>query len=86
MQDSYDIVNNPKHYTIRGLENETLDIILALIEHNNLSGKDGAIYYNILKYLIRFNNKNGIEDLRKSEFYLKKLIKEIGQRNEWLFL
>lgn len=82
MQDSYDIVNNPKHYKIQGLENDTLDIILAFTNNNNLGASEGYIYGNILKYLIRFNNKNGIEDLRKAEFYLKRLIKDMGQAYE----
>ncbi len=31
---------------------------------------------NILKYLIRFRNKNGVEDLRKAEKYLQLLIEK----------
>lgn len=29
---------------------------------------------NIIKYITRFNKKNGVEDLRKAEEYLKELI------------
>tara|TARA_R110002020_G_C16192419_1_gene765604 strand:- start:128 stop:331 length:204 start_codon:yes stop_codon:yes gene_type:complete len=31
---------------------------------------------NIIKYLIRFRNKNGVEDLRKAEKYLQLLIEK----------
>ena len=31
---------------------------------------------NIIKYVSRYKNKNGIEDLRKARWYLDRLIKE----------
>jgi hypothetical protein len=31
---------------------------------------------NITKYLWRFKQKNGVEDLKKAQWYLNKLIKE----------
>lgn len=34
----------------------------------------GFIQGNILKYLMRWERKNGIEDLRKAEEYLERLI------------
>lgn len=37
---------------------------------NNLSYLVG----NIIKYLCRYKNKNGVEDLRKARHYLDKLI------------
>lgn len=30
---------------------------------------------NIIKYITRFNKKNGVEDLRKAQEYLKELIR-----------
>jgi hypothetical protein len=34
----------------------------------------GYLKGNIQKYLWRFEHKNGIEDLKKAEFYLSRLI------------
>lgn len=62
-----DNVNNPSHYTAGGIE--TLDYIKAKI-------KDYPSYVagNILKYVSRYEHKNGIEDLKKAQFYLNDLI------------
>lgn len=62
-----DKVNNPAHYTAGGIE--TLDYIKAKI-------KDYPSYVagNILKYVSRYEHKNGIEDLKKAQFYLNDLI------------
>lgn len=62
-----DKVNNPAHYTAGGIE--TLDYIKAKI-------KDYPSYAagNILKYVSRYEHKNGIEDLKKAQFYLNDLI------------
>lgn len=70
-----DVVNNPKHYQIGLGEYEMKDVSYALIDHNKLDGREGAVYFNILKYIGRFNNKGvPIQDLEKAEFYLKELI------------
>lgn len=62
-----DKVNNPSHYTAGGIE--TLDYIKAKV-------KDYPSYVagNILKYVSRYEHKNGIEDLKKAQFYLNDLI------------
>ena len=39
-----------------------------------MSGVEGALFFNVFKYLWRYPHKNGIEDLKKCEFYLKDLI------------
>ncbi|EIY6212056.1 TPA: DUF3310 domain-containing protein [Listeria monocytogenes] len=62
-----DNVNNPAHYIAGGIE--TLDYIKAKV-------KDYPSYVagNILKYVSRYEHKNGIEDLKKAQFYLNDLI------------
>ncbi|MEJ3931397.1 DUF3310 domain-containing protein, partial [Campylobacter jejuni] len=57
-----DKINNPAHYTAGGIE--TLDYIKAKV-------KDYPSYVagNILKYVSRYEHKNGIEDLEKAQFY-----------------
>lgn len=65
--DTSDNINNPSHYTAGGIE--TLDYIKAKV-------KDYPSYVagNILKYVSRYEHKNGIEDLKKAQFYLNDLI------------
>jgi len=66
-----DMVNHPPHYNKNGIE--TIDAIKAMTD-------DGYEYYlqgNIMKYLWRYRYKNGIEDLKKAQWYLNELIDEL---------
>tara|TARA_R100000995_G_C3466216_1_gene115825 strand:+ start:409 stop:705 length:297 start_codon:yes stop_codon:yes gene_type:complete len=63
-----DMVNHPIHYNKAGIE--TIDAIEA-------ATTKGFKYYlqgNILKYIWRYEYKNGVEDLKKARWYLDKLI------------
>ena len=64
-----DMVNHPSHYTTGGLE--VLEVIERKLGHEQYKG---YLKGNILKYLLRFEYKNGLEDLQKADFYLKRLI------------
>ena len=73
MKTKADMVNNPFHYNQAGIE--AIDAIRA-------ATGEGFEYYlqgNILKYLWRYRYKNGVEDLKKAEWYLKVLIEEVGE-------
>ena len=37
----------------------------------------GFLEGNIVKYIARYKHKNGLEDLKKAEWYLHKLIKKV---------
>jgi hypothetical protein len=63
-----DVVNKPPHY--QG-EVEAIDSIKAAMSYE---GFKGYCQGNALKYIIRFDRKNGVEDLRKAEWYINKLI------------
>ena len=68
----YDTVNNPKHYTDGRIE------VIDFIE-DNLTPEEfrGYLKGNILKYILRADKKDRPkQDLQKSEWYLKKLIKK----------
>tara|TARA_R100001440_G_scaffold71610_1_gene94722 strand:+ start:1433 stop:1744 length:312 start_codon:yes stop_codon:yes gene_type:complete len=71
------MVDNPPHYNKAGIE---------CIEAIRAATGDGYEYYlqgNIIKYLWRYRYKNGTEDLKKAQWYLNKLIKEVeGGRDE----
>lgn len=67
-----DMVNSPPHYNKAGIE--CINAIQA-------ATGDGYEYYlqgNIMKYLWRYRYKNGVEDLKKAQWYLNELIEEVG--------
>lgn len=66
-----DVVNHPKHYQMAG-GLEVIDFIIGATA--GLDGKDGYFVGNILKYVCRYSKKNGLEDLKKAQWYLNKLI------------
>ena len=68
-----DNVNHPAHYiSTTGLE--TIDVIEAFTA--DLQGLEAVCTANILKYVCRWKHKNGIEDLKKAQWYLNKLIEK----------
>lgn len=72
-------VNHPDHYqNIAGVE--AIDILNDVVK--DLPGKQAAMLWNSMKYLFRFQKKNGIEDLKKSRNYLDYLIADIEATNE----
>ena len=76
--DKYDNVNHPRHYqSASGLE--TIDIIEACTE--DLIGMEAVHTGNIIKYISRWKKKNGLEDLKKAQWYLVRLIRLI-ERSE----
>lgn len=73
----HDSVNHPQHYTAGKVE--CIDAIEAAT--SGLTGMEGYITGNILKYLWRWKKKNGIEDLKKAKWYLNRLI-ETAEKGE----
>ena len=67
-----DVVNNPSHYQISGLDIEALDVIRGVLNYEQYVG---YLRGNILKYQIRANKKNEEEDLRKANYYSQELDK-----------
>lgn len=67
-----DNVNHPSHYTQGGIE--CIEAIKAATV--NLTGIEAVCTANAIKYLWRWKEKNGAEDLNKAIWYIKKLIKE----------
>mgnify|MGYP003131770041 CR=1 FL=1 len=68
----HDIVNKPDHYN-KG-EIEAIQAIRASMHPQEFKG---YLKGNCLKYLWRYEYKNGIEDLKKAQVYLGWLIKEL---------
>jgi len=71
-----DPVNHPSHYTAGKIE--VIDCIESMIapikdpEQAFLAGQ-------VLKYIARYSLKNGVEDLKKSKWYLERLIGKVGK-------
>jgi len=63
------IVNHPAHYNRGSME------VIEAIEGLGLNFAEG----NILKYISRYRDKNGIEDLEKALWYLKRLIAKLRE-------
>ena len=68
-----DMVNHPSHYTQGGIE--CIDCIKSATV-----GKVGIEAFcvgNAIKYLFRYEEKNGVEDVKKARWYIDRLIKEL---------
>ena len=65
-----DNVNHPSHYNQSGIE------CIEAIKACTGDGFENYLQGNIMKYLWRYKYKNGIEDLKKAQWYLTRLIEE----------
>lgn len=73
-----EMVSHPKHYQSEtGLE--VIDVIEAFTF--DLNGIEATDTGNIIKYICRWKKKNGLEDLKKAEWYLNHLINHIEKEN-----
>ena len=69
-----DMVNHPKHYKAKnGME--AIDVIEAFTE--GLNGIEATDTGNIIKYALRWKEKNGVEDLKKIVWYANHLINHL---------
>lgn len=66
---------NPSHYTSGKVE--CIDAEEAATE--GLTGFEGFLTGNCIKYLWRWKKKNGVEDLKKCRWYLDKLIAKLEE-------
>ena len=66
-----DVVNHPSHYTYG--KYEVIDVI------DDATGElfEGFLVGNVIKYVMRYRHKNGVEDLKKARWYLDRLIGEL---------
>lgn len=64
-------VAHPNHYNQGGIE--VWDVIKAFTK--DLKGVEAFYAGNVIKYVLRWNHKNGIEDLEKAKVYIDMIIK-----------
>lgn len=75
LKEMFDTVQRPAHYNQSGIE--CIDAIAAAVKGKN--GIEAACVANVIKYLWRYELKNGVEDCRKAQWYLDRLVKELSK-------
>ena len=71
VQSTSDNVNSPSHYNQAGIE--CIDAIKASLG----DGYQDYCKGNVMKYLWRYKYKNGIEDLKKAQWYLNSMVEDV---------
>lgn len=71
---SVDVVNHPQHYS------EGMPEGVAVIDVIQAQGAD-FLHGNVIKYILRWKWKNGVEDLKKARTYLGWLIEQEEAKN-----
>lgn len=90
----YDTVDKPKHYMLFEDEGiEVRDVIEKLVNKIDTATRQDDYpqgystpmflpdYVQLMQYLMRFMDKNGVEDLKKARWYLDKLIEAYDESN-----
>lgn len=70
-----DMVNHPPHYNSGKIE-----VIQIMEDQLTPTEYRGYIKGQVLKYITRESHKNGLEDLKKAEWYLNRLIKYLEEK------
>lgn len=65
---------NPDYYKDKPIE--TIDCIASIV--SDKQGQEAFLVGQVVKYVARYNMKNGVEDLNKANWYLNKLIEELN--------
>ena len=71
VKDNVDMVNHPPHYNKYGVE------CIEALRSACGEGFESYLQGNVMKYLWRYRYKNGIEDLKKANWYLELLMETI---------
>ncbi len=71
-----DNVNHPSHYADSAIE--CIDAMEAMMTPEQFIG---YLRGNLFKYQWRYEKKNGIEDLKKAQWYLEKLTAKVAEKN-----
>ena len=76
--DGDSMINRPSHYNQYRIE--VIDIIEDATK--DIIGIEAVCIANVLKYVLRYKYKNGIEDLKKARFYLDKVIDNLANKEK----
>ena len=70
-------INNPKHYTVGGLD--TISIMEAKLTKSELNG---FLRGNVLKYITRGGHKDDtLKDYKKAQWYLDRLVCRLEKKD-----
>lgn len=69
-----DVINHPSHYTKGRIE--CIDAIDSAT--TGKSGIEAVCVANVIRYLWRYEEKGGLESVRKAQWYLNRLIEELS--------
>lgn len=72
-----DPVNSPAHYANQGIE--CIDYIKQQLSDEQYLG---YLLGNVTKYIHRHNYKNGLEDLKKAQWYLNRYVSEYSGKQK----
>lgn len=76
VEEESDSVNHPDHYMlIDGVE--VIDVINEILTRSDFTAVQGFYLGNVLKYILRADMKNGVEDYKKAAVYLNWLIESM---------
>ena len=74
---NFDVIQKAEHYNTNLPESvEVIDIIAA--QTADLSGMQAFAQANVVKYVLRWQKKNGVQDLEKARYYIDRLIGELS--------
>lgn len=68
---------HPNHFKKQKIE--TIDMLEDQLDEEALEGFFKGI---IIKYMLRYNHKNGLEDLKKANYYLDRFISKLKPKGE----
>lgn len=78
------MVSHPNHYIHGGIE--TIDVIESTLNSFGEGAVPAFLTGQVLKYISRWKDKNGLQDLEKAQWYLTRLInkekEKLGSKNE----
>ena len=77
-EEKENLTNHPKHYA-QG-KYEVIDIIMESVK--DLPPKQAVCVGHIIRYIMQYHYKNGLQDVQECEFYIKKLISLMEGSNE----
>lgn len=75
VSENSDLIDKQEHYTNNGIQ--PIDIMK---KNMTKEAYRGFLEGNVLKYPLRYKDKNGLEDLKKAKTYLTWLINDIEER------
>lgn len=73
-----DKVNKPGHYTQGRVE--CIDALESLVADKG--PEEAVLVANVVKYVWRYRRKDGVQDLRKAQWYLARLIERLAAEDE----